>query len=99
MSDSRAILQNIGSQPGVLGTVVLANSTGIPITSSLSAADAAQYAALVTAFISRSWSILSELVQGQPLQVVRVRTFKNELIIIPDHHITLVIIQDAVVAA
>jgi dynein light chain roadblock-type len=99
MTDCQTILHNIGSQPGVLGTLVIANSTGQVVTSSLSPADAAQSAALVTAFMARSKSALSDLAQGQHLQVVRVRSFKNEIIIIPDQHFTLVVVQDALVAA
>jgi predicted regulator of Ras-like GTPase activity (Roadblock/LC7/MglB family) len=96
MGESDAILERIGSQPGVLGTLVMTN-TGIPVTTTFSAADAALYAALVADFLGKARASASALVEGQNVQVLRVRSFKNELIIIPHTHLTLVIVQDALV--
>jgi dynein light chain roadblock-type len=90
-------LERIGSQPGVLGTLVMSNN-GIPITTTFSPADAAQYAALVANFLSKARTIASDLNDGQAVQVLRVRSFKNELIIIPHTHLTLLIVQDAIVS-
>jgi predicted regulator of Ras-like GTPase activity (Roadblock/LC7/MglB family) len=97
MGESAEILERIGSQPGVLGTLVMSN-TGIPVTTTFSAVDAALYAALVADFTKKVQTCASALVEGQALQVFRVRSFKNELIVIPHTHLTLVIVQDAVVA-
>jgi predicted regulator of Ras-like GTPase activity (Roadblock/LC7/MglB family) len=98
MTESAEILERIGSQPGVLGTLVMSN-TGIPVKTTLSPADAAQYAALVASFVTKARAAAPDLNGGQDIQVLRVRSFKNELIIIPHTHLTLVIVQDAVVTA
>jgi dynein light chain roadblock-type len=97
MSESEAILENIGRQPGVLGTLVMANN-GIPIRSTFSATDAAQYAALVASFLSKAKTDIAHLVAAESIQVMRVRSFKNELFIIPDANFTLVVVQDSQVS-
>lgn len=94
MQEADAILANIGKQPGVLGTLVM-TTNGITIKSTFSGAEAANYAAVVSDFIKRTQTCTESIIPGQPLQVLRVRSFKNELIIIPEKAFTLVVVQDS----
>ena len=94
MSEVSAILDNIGKQTGVLGTIVMTNG-GIVVKTSFTPSDAANYAAVVSDFLKRTKNCTDALTPGQGLQVVRIRSFKNELIIIPDESFTLVIVQDS----
>jgi predicted regulator of Ras-like GTPase activity (Roadblock/LC7/MglB family) len=97
MAESEAILENIGRQPGVLGTMVMSNS-GIPIRATFSPTDAAQYAALVANFLTKARADVGNLVPGENIQVIMVRSFKNELFIIPDANFSLVVVQDSQVS-
>jgi dynein light chain roadblock-type len=81
MGEFAEILQRIGSQPGVLGTLVMSNN-GIPVTNTFSPSDSAQYAALVADFLAKARTGTGTIIDGQNIQVLRGRSFKNELIII-----------------
>lgn len=94
MAEVTAILDNIGKQTGVLGTVVMTNS-GIVVKTTFTPAEAANYAAVVSDFLKRTKTCTDILTPGQGLQVVRVRSFKNELIVCPDETFTLIIVQDS----
>lgn len=95
--ESAAILENIRRQPGVLGTILMA-SNGIMIKSTFGDAETAEYTTLISDFIQRTRVCTNDLLPGQNLQVLRVRSFKNEIIIIPDKVFTLAIVQDSGIA-
>jgi predicted regulator of Ras-like GTPase activity (Roadblock/LC7/MglB family) len=82
---SNSILELIGNQPGGVGRLVMSNRA-VPVRTTLSAADAVQYAAFVASVVTKARTAATDLNGGQDIQVLRVTSFKNEFVIIP--HIT-----------
>lgn len=90
------IMKGLGNQTGVLGTMVM-NSNGLPIRTTFRDAEAVHYAALISELLRKSKSVLEPLMGGQ-LDVIRIRSHKNEIIITPSDaksDIILVVVQDA----
>ena len=90
------IMKGLGNQPGVLGTMVM-NSNGLPIRTTFRDAEAVHYAALISELLRKSKSVLEPLMGGQ-IDVIRIRSHKNEIIITPSDaksDIILVVVQDA----
>ncbi|CAL8463473.1 g3007 [Coccomyxa elongata] len=96
-------MKRIHSHRGVRGTVVV-NGDGIPIRTTLDRDEANQYAALASQLTSRARRAVKNLAAGaaseveDELQVVRVRSKKHEVIILPDfdknREFMLIVIQD-----
>ena len=90
------IMKGLGNQPGVLGTMVM-NSNGLPIRTTFRDAEAVHYAALISELLRKSKSVVEPLMGGQ-IDVIRIRSHKNEIIITPSDaksDIILVVVQDA----
>lgn len=94
------ILKSLGNLTGVLGTMVM-NSNGLPIRTTFKDAEAIHYAAFVSEFLRKVRSVLEPML-GAPIDVIRVRSHKNEIIIAPSDQksdIILVVVQDATAQA
>ena len=90
------IMKGLGNQPGVLGTMVM-NSNGLPIRTTFRDAEAVHYSALISELLRKSKSVVEPLMGGQ-IDVIRIRSHKNEIIITPSDaksDIILVVVQDA----
>ena len=90
------IMKGLGNQPGVRGTMVM-NSNGLPIRTTFRDAEAVHYAALISELLRKSKSVVEPLMGGQ-IDVIRIRSHKNEIIITPSDaksDIILVVVQDA----
>ena len=90
------IMKNLGNLTGVIGTMIM-NSNGLPIRTSFRDAEAVHYAALISELLRKSKSVVEPLLGGQ-VDVIRIRSHKNEIIITPSDpksDIILVVVQDA----
>jgi dynein light chain roadblock-type len=95
-ADIDTLLKGLGNLTGVIGTMVM-NSNGLPIRTSFKDAEAIHYAAFISEFL-RKVRVVLEPVMGAPIDVIRVRSHKNEIIIAPSDvksDIILVVVQDA----
>ncbi|OHT11587.1 Roadblock/LC7 domain containing protein [Tritrichomonas foetus] len=75
---------------------------GLPIRTSFKDAEAIHYAALISEFIRKAKSVVEpSLLNGTPIDVIRIRSNKNEIIIAPDSkgETILVVVQDALAQA
>jgi predicted regulator of Ras-like GTPase activity (Roadblock/LC7/MglB family) len=95
-SEVDGILKGLGNLTGVIGTMVM-NSNGLSIRTSFKEAEAIHYAALISEFLRKVRAVL-EPMMGAPIDVIRVRSHKNEIIIAPSDaksDLILVVVQDA----
>lgn len=94
MSEIDGVLKVLGNQPGVIGTIVM-KMNGLPIRSTFKDAETVHYAGLVSEFVKKAKSSLETNILQNPINVIRVRSHKNEIIITPDADLILVVVQDA----
>eukprot|EP00698_Gefionella_okellyi_P010370 TRINITY_DN2688_c0_g1_i1.p2 TRINITY_DN2688_c0_g1~~TRINITY_DN2688_c0_g1_i1.p2 ORF type:complete len:115 (-),score=10.28 TRINITY_DN2688_c0_g1_i1:590-934(-) len=86
-------IKTLQSHRGVKGIIVL-NYDGIPIRSTFTDAKVVvQYAALVTFLTIKAQSFMKKL-DGNPLETMRVRSNKHELLIAPGSSYILVVVQE-----
>lgn len=100
-TEIEAIMKGLGNLTGVIGTMTM-NSNGLPIRTTFKDAEAVHYAALVSEFIRKAKSTIEiPLMNGTPIDIIRVRSHKNEIIICPDlkNDIILIVVQDAMAQA
>ena len=90
------IMKGLGNQPGVIGTMVI-NSNGLPIRTTFKENESIHYAALVSEFFRKTKSSVEPLMDGTPIDAIRIRSNKEEIIIIPDTKVDaiLIVVQDA----
>ncbi|CAJ1007407.1 putative Roadblock/LC7 domain containing protein [Leishmania naiffi] len=96
-ADIEELVKRITSHRGVRGFLII-NNEGIAIRHSFTEASrelAVQYAALFQPLAISAKTVLQEIDNNNELQVVRLRTKKDEIIVAPDSKYMLVIIQDA----
>uniref|UniRef100_A0A3P9IYG1 Dynein, light chain, roadblock-type 1 n=1 Tax=Oryzias latipes TaxID=8090 RepID=A0A3P9IYG1_ORYLA len=83
----------IQSQKGVQG-VIIVNSEGIPIKTTLDNTSTVQYAGLIQQLVLMARSTVRELDPQNDLTFLRVRSKKNEIMIAPDKDYFLIVIQN-----
>jgi len=93
MSEIEDTLKRIQSHKGVLGVVIL-NSEGIPIRTTLDNNETAQYSALITQLTAKAKSVIRDLDPQNDLTFVRLRSKKHEIMIAPDKDYILIVIQN-----
>ncbi|KAJ0068506.1 hypothetical protein NL108_008889 [Boleophthalmus pectinirostris] len=86
-------LKRIQSQKGVQG-IVIANSEGIPIKSTLDNTSTVQYAGLIHQLLLKARSTVRDIDPQNDLTFLRVRSKKNEIMIAPDKDYFLIVIQN-----
>ena len=91
------VLKNIQAQPGVIGYVVMTGN-GLPVKTSLSDSETLQYCGLVSDYVTKSQASVGGKLLTKPVDVIRIRSKKNELIITPEKDFILLVIQDVSVA-
>ncbi|KAG9473869.1 dynein light chain roadblock-type 1 isoform X2 [Eleutherodactylus coqui] len=92
MADVEETLKRIQSQKGVQG-IIIVNSEGIPIKSTMDNATTAQYAGLMHQLVMKARSSVRDIDPQNDLTFLRVRCKKNEIMIAPDKDYILVVIQ------
>lgn len=85
-------LKRIQSHRGVAGVVVI-NSEGIPIKTTLDNQTTVQYAGLVSQLVDKAKSVVREIDATNDLTFLRLRSKKNEIMIAPDKQFVLIVIQ------
>ncbi|XP_022172477.1 dynein light chain roadblock-type 2-like isoform X1 [Myzus persicae] len=85
-------LKRIQTSDGVIGFVIV-NNAGIPIKSNMDDAMSVRYAGLVQQLIATSQTAIRKDDATDKLTYLRLRTKHNEIIVIPDKHYTMVVIQ------
>lgn len=93
-AEIEGILKGLQGQPGVLGTIVL-KTNGLPYKTSFREAETIHYAGLVSEFTKKCKASLEGVLYGEPISSIRVRSHKNEIIIVPDNDLILVVVQEA----
>jgi dynein light chain roadblock-type len=93
MSEVEETLKRISSHKGVIG-ILIVNSEGIPVRTTMDHATCTQYAALITQLSQKSRSCVRDLDPQNDLTFLRVRTKKHEIMIAPDKDFILVVVQN-----
>ncbi|KAK7196779.1 Dynein light chain roadblock-type protein [Novymonas esmeraldas] len=95
--DIEELVKRITSHRGVRGFLIL-NNDGIAIRHSFTEASrelAVQYAALFQPLAMSAKTVLQDIDSNNELQLIRLRSRKDEIIVAPDSKYMLIIIQDA----
>jgi len=93
MADVEETLKRIQCQKGVQG-VIIANSEGIPIKTTLDNSSTVQYAGLIHQLMMKARSTVRDIDPQNDLTFLRVRSKKNEIMIAPDKDYFLIVIQN-----
>ncbi|XP_068063534.1 dynein light chain roadblock-type 1 isoform X1 [Anomalospiza imberbis] len=93
MAEVEETLKRIQSQKGVQGIIVV-NSEGIPIKSTIDNSTTIQYAGLMHSFIMKARSTVRDIDPQNDLTFLRIRSKKNEIMVAPDKDYFLIVIQN-----
>jgi len=88
-------MKRLLSHKGVLGLVVI-NSDGIPIKSTLDNALSIEYAGQIQLLVEKARSMIKEMDSTNDLTFVRLRSKKHEVLVAPDKEYALIVIQNPV---
>eukprot|EP00919_Chromeraceae_sp_WS-2016_P024656 GHVR01058245.1.p2 GENE.GHVR01058245.1~~GHVR01058245.1.p2 ORF type:complete len:102 (+),score=17.08 GHVR01058245.1:21-326(+) len=93
MSEVEETLNRIKTHKGVHGLIIV-NSDGVPIRSTLEDKDTLQYSALISQLSAKARSVVRDLDPQNDLTFLRVRSKKFEIMVAPDRDYILIVIQD-----
>jgi len=93
MSEIEETIKRIQSHKGVIGVVVV-NSSGVSIRSTLDREQTIKYSGLLTQLIGKARSVIRELDVTNDLTFLRIRSKKHEIMVAPDKDYILIVIQD-----
>ncbi|KAG4094339.1 roadblock-type dynein light chain [Neocallimastix lanati (nom. inval.)] len=93
MSEVEETIKRLQSHKGVEG-IVIVNSDGIPIRSTLDNNLTVQYSALITQLASKARSVVRDLDPQNDLTFLRIRSKKHEIMVAPDKEYILIVIQN-----
>ncbi|CAM0139713.1 hypothetical protein VKS41_008929 [Umbelopsis sp. WA50703] len=93
MSDVDETLKRLAGRKGVEGVVIL-NSDGLAIRSTIEAELTKKYASHVHQLVSHSKDAISGIDSENELTFLRVRTKKHELMIAPDKEYLMIVVQN-----
>ncbi|XP_029946940.1 dynein light chain roadblock-type 1 isoform X2 [Salarias fasciatus] len=93
MAEVEETLKRIQSQKGVQG-IIIVNSEGIPIKSTMDNSSTAQYAGLIHQLVMTARSTVRDMDPQNDLTFLRVRSKKNEIMIAPEKDYFLIVIQN-----
>ncbi|XP_048209537.1 dynein light chain roadblock-type 1-like [Perognathus longimembris pacificus] len=86
-------LKRLQSQKGVQGIIVV-NTEGIPMKSTMDNPTTTQYASLMHNFILKARSTVREIDPQNDLTFLRIRSKKNEIMVAPDKDYFMIVIQN-----
>ncbi|KAL6617911.1 roadblock-type dynein light chain, partial [Neocallimastix sp. 'constans'] len=92
-SEVEETIKRLQSHKGVEG-IVIVNSDGIPIRSTLDNNLTVQYSALITQLASKARSVVRDLDPQNDLTFLRIRSKKHEIMVAPDKEYILIVIQN-----
>ncbi|XP_041811384.1 dynein light chain roadblock-type 1 [Chelmon rostratus] len=93
MAEVEETLKRIQGQKGVQG-IIIVNSEGIPVKTTLDNASTVQYAGLIHQLVMKARSTVRDIDPQNDLTFLRVRSKKNEIMIAPDKDYFLIVIQN-----
>eukprot|EP00742_Colponemidia_sp_Colp-10_P003451 GILJ01003676.1.p1 GENE.GILJ01003676.1~~GILJ01003676.1.p1 ORF type:complete len:101 (-),score=13.03 GILJ01003676.1:103-405(-) len=93
MSEVEETLNRIKTHKGVQG-IVIVNSEGVPIRSTLDNSLTLQYSALITQLAQKARSVVRDLDPQNDLTFLRIRSKKHEIMVAPDKDFILIVIQN-----
>mmetsp|Transcript_43392 Transcript_43392/g.70393 ORF Transcript_43392/g.70393 Transcript_43392/m.70393 type:complete len:98 (+) Transcript_43392:74-367(+) len=93
MSEVEETLKRIQSHKGVVG-IVIVNTDGVAIRSTLDASITAQYAGLMTQLATKARSAVRDLDPQNDLTFLRIRSKKHEIMVAPDKDFLLIVVQN-----
>ena len=93
MSEVEETLNRIKTHKGVSG-IVIVNSEGVPIRSTLDSKMTLQYSALISQLAAKARSVVRDLDPQNDLTFLRIRSKKHEIMVAPDKEYILIVIQD-----
>ena len=93
MADLEEILKKLTTTKGVEGVIIL-NQDGIPIRSTLTDNEkTVAYAGVFSILAMKGKSMLREMMEGEELHMIRLRSSKNEIILTPEGNYLIIVIQ------
>ncbi|KAI9540610.1 Ddynein light chain roadblock-type 1 [Dissostichus eleginoides] len=93
MAEVEETLKRIQTQKGVQG-IIIVNSEGIPVKTTLDNASTVQYAGLIHQLVMKARSTVRDIDPQNDLTFLRIRSKKNEIMIAPDKDYFLIVIQN-----
>ncbi|XP_045193597.2 dynein light chain roadblock-type 2 isoform X2 [Mercenaria mercenaria] len=92
ISEVEETIKRITGHKGVIGVIVV-NSEGIPIRTTLDNSTTVQYAGLIHHLTSKARSTVRDIDPQNDLTFLRIRSKKHEIMIAPDKEYLLIVIQ------
>ncbi|KAM3610136.1 uncharacterized protein V6R79_025959 [Siganus canaliculatus] len=93
MDQVQETMKRIESQQGVIGTLIV-NPEGIPIRTSLDNLTSLQYAGLFRDLTILARSTVRDIDPQNDLMVLRIRTQKHEIMVVPESGFLLMAVQN-----
>mmetsp|Transcript_30848 Transcript_30848/g.71651 ORF Transcript_30848/g.71651 Transcript_30848/m.71651 type:complete len:101 (+) Transcript_30848:84-386(+) len=93
MSEVEETINRIKTHKGVSG-ILIVNSEGVPIRSTLDSRQTLQYSALISQLAAKARSVVRDLDPQNDLTFLRIRSKKHEIMVAPDREYILIVIQD-----
>ena len=93
MSEVEETLKRINSHKGVQG-IVIVNSEGVPIRSTIDQSLTTQYAANLTQLAAKARSVVRDLDPQNDLTFLRIRSKKHEIMVAPEKEFLLIVVQN-----
>uniref|UniRef100_UPI00358E1E01 dynein light chain roadblock-type 1 n=1 Tax=Myxine glutinosa TaxID=7769 RepID=UPI00358E1E01 len=93
MAEVEETLKRIQAQKGVIGVIVI-NSEGMPIRSTMDNNTTVQYASLMQQLSVMARSAVREVDPQNDLTFLRIRSRKNEILVAPEKDYLLIVIQN-----
>ncbi|XP_013775992.1 dynein light chain roadblock-type 2-like [Limulus polyphemus] len=92
-SEVEETLKRIQTHKGVIG-IIIVNSEGIPIKTTLDNSTTVQYAGLITQLADKARSTVRDIDPTNDLTFLRIRSKKHEIMVAPDKEYLLIVIQN-----
>lgn len=86
-------INRINTHKGVKGIIVV-NSRGIAIRSTMSQNDTIEYGSLITQFTDKAQKAIKALHPEEDVQFIRIRSKKHEIMIAPEKDYSLIVLQN-----
>ncbi|XP_048776171.1 dynein light chain roadblock-type 2 isoform X1 [Ostrea edulis] len=93
MAEVEETFKRIQSHKGVIGVIVV-NSEGIPIRSTLDNSTTVQYAGLISQLAAKARSTVRDIDPSNDLTFLRIRSKKHEIMVAPENEYLLIVIQN-----
>ncbi|XP_052818713.1 dynein light chain roadblock-type 2-like isoform X1 [Mya arenaria] len=93
MSEVEETIKRISAHKGV-GGIIIVNTEGIPIRTTMDNSTTVQYAGLIHQLAAKARSTVRDLDPQNDLTFLRIRSKKHEIMVAPDNDYLLIVIQN-----